>query len=100
MPLELLKLDDRSSLRRQWSSRILDEAQPRDLGHSDCVRMDDMMTQLTERMQSVLQPTHEMVSDISGRLKTLERKFMDTDSGWKKEVAAIQEAMMRVTTSA
>ncbi|KAB1206356.1 hypothetical protein CJ030_MR7G018913 [Morella rubra] len=62
--------------------------------------MDDMMTQLTERMQSVLRPTHEMVSDISCRLTTLEQKVMDMDSGWKKEIAAVQEAMRKAATSA
>ncbi|KAB1207607.1 hypothetical protein CJ030_MR7G022909 [Morella rubra] len=61
----VLELDDRSSLRRQWSSRILDRARPRDLGHNDRVGWMTMMTQLTEWMQSVLLPTHEMVSDIS-----------------------------------
>ncbi|KAB1219512.1 hypothetical protein CJ030_MR3G012308 [Morella rubra] len=56
------------------------------------------MTQLTEWMQSVLRPTHEMVSDISCRLTTLEQKVMDMDSGWKKEIAAVQEAMRKVAT--
>ncbi|KAB1200233.1 hypothetical protein CJ030_MR0G007797 [Morella rubra] len=62
--------------------------------------LDDMMTQLTERMQLVLRPTHEMVSDISGWLTTLEHKVVDMDSGLKKEVATVQEAMKRVATSA
>ncbi|KAB1203245.1 hypothetical protein CJ030_MR8G022846 [Morella rubra] len=62
--------------------------------------MDDMMTQLTERMQSVLRPTHEMVSDISCRLTTLEQKVMDMDSEWKKVIDAVQEATRKAATSA
>ncbi|KAB1212635.1 hypothetical protein CJ030_MR5G009677 [Morella rubra] len=53
-----------------------------------------------EKMQSVLRPTHEMVSDISCRLITLEQKVMDMDSGWKKEIAVVQEAMRKTETSA
>ncbi|KAB1220020.1 hypothetical protein CJ030_MR3G018310 [Morella rubra] len=55
---------------------------------------------LTERMQSMMRPTHEMVSDISGRLTTLEHKVMNMDFERKKEVAMVQEAMKRVATSA
>ncbi|KAB1202142.1 hypothetical protein CJ030_MR8G020220 [Morella rubra] len=56
---------------------------------------------LTERMQSVLRSTHEMVSDISCRLTTLEQKVMDMDmdSRWKKEIAAVQEAMRKAVTN-
>ncbi|KAB1205865.1 hypothetical protein CJ030_MR7G027950 [Morella rubra] len=50
--------------------------------------MDSMMTELSQRMESVLQPTHCMVSDISRRLTALEQKVADMDVGWKKEVAA------------
>ncbi|KAB1223303.1 hypothetical protein CJ030_MR2G024661 [Morella rubra] len=99
MPLGLLELDDRSSLRRLGSSRILAELDPGIWGTATGW-MDDMMTQLTERMQSVLQPTNEMVNDISCWLTTLEQKVMDMDSGWKKEIAAVQEAMRKAATSA
>ncbi|KAB1222731.1 hypothetical protein CJ030_MR2G026825 [Morella rubra] len=56
-------------------------------------------TKLAERMQSVLRPIHEMVSDISGQLTTLEHKVLDMDSGLKMEVVVAQEAMKRVATS-
>ncbi|KAB1199049.1 D-xylose-proton symporter-like 3, chloroplastic [Morella rubra] len=49
------------------------------------------MTELTQRMQSIMLPTHEMVSDFNGQLTVLERKVADMDSGWKKEITAIQE---------
>ncbi|KAB1201745.1 hypothetical protein CJ030_MR8G008978 [Morella rubra] len=62
--------------------------------------MDDMMTELTQRMQSVLQPTHYMVSDISLRLTALEQKVADMDVGWKKEVAALKEVLKGVATGA
>ncbi|KAB1213380.1 hypothetical protein CJ030_MR5G003550 [Morella rubra] len=60
--------------------------------------MDDMMTDLSQRMESVLQPTHCMVSDISRRLTTLEQKVADMDIGWKKEVAALKEVLKSVAT--
>ncbi|KAB1211816.1 hypothetical protein CJ030_MR5G010056 [Morella rubra] len=50
--------------------------------------MDEIMMQLAKQMESVLQPTHSMVSDISGRLIALEQKVTDMDVGWKKEVAS------------
>ena len=58
------------------------------------------MTQLTERMQLVLQPTHSMVSDISGHLIALEQNVADMDAGWKKEVAALKEVLKGVATTA
>ncbi|KAB1201716.1 hypothetical protein CJ030_MR0G000129 [Morella rubra] len=33
-------------------------------------------------------------------LTTLEQKVMDMDSGWKKEIAAVQEAMRKAATNA
>ncbi|KAB1215285.1 hypothetical protein CJ030_MR4G012556 [Morella rubra] len=58
--------------------------------------MDDMMTELSQQMESVLQPTHCMVSDISRRLTALEQKVTDMDVGWKKEVAALKEVLKGV----
>ncbi|KAB1213501.1 hypothetical protein CJ030_MR5G003429 [Morella rubra] len=73
MPLGLIELDDRSNLRRLGAAGSWAEL---DLGFGAQRPgwMDDMMMQLTERMQSVLRPTHKMVSDISCRLTTLEQK--------------------------
>ncbi|KAB1210924.1 hypothetical protein CJ030_MR6G019685 [Morella rubra] len=62
--------------------------------------MDSMMTELSQRMESVLQPTHCMVSDISRRLTALEQKVADMDVGWKKEVAALKEVLKGVATGA
>ncbi|KAB1215436.1 hypothetical protein CJ030_MR4G010553 [Morella rubra] len=58
------------------------------------------MTELTQRMQSIMLPTHEMVSDFNGQLTVLERKVADMDSGWKKEITAIQEVLKGLATSA
>ncbi|KAB1202311.1 hypothetical protein CJ030_MR8G019124 [Morella rubra] len=62
--------------------------------------MDSMMTELSQRMESVLQPTHWMVSDISRRLTALEQKVTDMDVGWKKEVATLKEVLKGVATGA
>ncbi|KAB1203449.1 hypothetical protein CJ030_MR8G026779 [Morella rubra] len=62
--------------------------------------MDDMMTELSQRMESVLQPTHCMVSDISRRLTALEQKVADMDVGWKKEITALKEVLKGVATGA
>ncbi|KAB1227466.1 hypothetical protein CJ030_MR1G023798 [Morella rubra] len=51
-------------------------------------------------MESVLQPTHCMVSDISRRLTALEQKVADMDVGWKKEVAVLKEVLKGVATGA
>ncbi|KAB1200967.1 D-xylose-proton symporter-like 3, chloroplastic [Morella rubra] len=75
MSLGLLELDDRSSLRRQWRSRILDRARPRDLGHSELDGW--MMTELTQRMQSIMLPTHEMLGYFVGSFQ------IDVVGGWR-----------------
>ncbi|KAB1215954.1 hypothetical protein CJ030_MR4G023646 [Morella rubra] len=62
--------------------------------------MDDMMTELSQRMESVFQPTHCIVSDISRRLTALEQKVANMDVGWKKEVTALKEVLKGVATSA
>ncbi|KAB1217450.1 hypothetical protein CJ030_MR4G018353 [Morella rubra] len=104
----------RQALNVAQATRVRRKEQPEEVGEQQNVGqsstqgfgaqrpgwMDDMMTQLIEQMQSVLRPTHEMVSDISCRLTTLEQKVMDMDSGWKKEIAAVQKAMRKVATSA
>ncbi|KAB1219455.1 hypothetical protein CJ030_MR3G012251 [Morella rubra] len=61
--------------------------------------MDGMMLELIQWMQSIMLPTHEMVSDVSGWLTVLERKVADMDCGWEKKVAAIQEVLKSVATS-
>ncbi|KAB1206373.1 hypothetical protein CJ030_MR7G018896 [Morella rubra] len=62
--------------------------------------MDSMMTELSQRMESVLQPIHCIVNDISPHLTTLEQNVAHMDIGWKKEVAALKEVLKGVATSA
>ncbi|KAB1200853.1 hypothetical protein CJ030_MR0G006137 [Morella rubra] len=59
-----------------------------------------MMTELTEQMRAVMQPTHEMMGDISSRLATLERKVESMDGEWKRQVAEVQFILKGVATSA
>ncbi|KAB1209578.1 hypothetical protein CJ030_MR6G020525 [Morella rubra] len=60
--------------------------------------MDDTMTELSQRMELVLQPTHCMVSDLSHHLTALEQKVADMDVGWKKEITALKEVLKGVAT--
>ncbi|KAB1212504.1 hypothetical protein CJ030_MR5G019087 [Morella rubra] len=55
---------------------------------------------LTQRMQLIMLPTHEMVTSFNGRSITLERKVTHMDSGLKKEVATVQKVIKGVATGA
>ncbi|KAB1226519.1 hypothetical protein CJ030_MR1G018146 [Morella rubra] len=59
-----------------------------------------MMTELTEQMRAIMQPTHEMVGNISSRLSTLELKVVSMDAELKKQVSEVQLALKSVATSA
>ncbi|KAB1224388.1 hypothetical protein CJ030_MR2G019403 [Morella rubra] len=59
-----------------------------------------MMTELTEQMRAVMQPTHEMVGNISSRLAALELKVVSMDAELKKQVSEVQLAPKGVVTSA
>ncbi|KAB1199743.1 hypothetical protein CJ030_MR0G013875 [Morella rubra] len=59
-----------------------------------------MMTELTEQMRAVMQPTHEMVGNISSRLSALELKVVSMDAELKKQVSEVQLALKSVATSA
>ncbi|KAB1223506.1 hypothetical protein CJ030_MR2G016874 [Morella rubra] len=56
------------------------------------------MAELSETMRSVMQPTHQMLSDISARLTALEEKVGQLEFEWKKEVAAIRSDLKDVTS--
>ncbi|KAB1220038.1 hypothetical protein CJ030_MR3G001927 [Morella rubra] len=58
------------------------------------------MTELTEQMRAVMQPTHEMVGNISSRLAALELKVVSMDAELKKQVSEVQLALKGVATSA
>ena len=58
-----------------------------------------MMTELTEQLRAVMQPTHEMVGNISSRLATLELKVVSMDTELKKQVSEVQLALKDVVTS-
>ncbi|KAB1210365.1 hypothetical protein CJ030_MR6G013857 [Morella rubra] len=58
------------------------------------------MTELTEQMRAVMQPTHEMVGNISSRLSALELKVVSMDAELKKQVSEVQLALKSVATSA
>ncbi|KAB1206161.1 hypothetical protein CJ030_MR7G014306 [Morella rubra] len=59
-----------------------------------------MMTELTVQMRAVMQPTNEMVGNISSRLVALELKVMSMDAELKKQVSEVQLALEGVATSA
>ncbi|KAB1213366.1 hypothetical protein CJ030_MR5G003564 [Morella rubra] len=59
-----------------------------------------MMTELTEQMRAVMQPTHEMVGNISSRLAALELKVVSMDAELKKQVSEVQLALKSIATSA
>ncbi|KAB1215928.1 hypothetical protein CJ030_MR4G028702 [Morella rubra] len=59
-----------------------------------------MMIELTEQMRAVMQPTHEMVGNISSRLSALELKVVSMDAELKKQVSEVQLALKSVATSA
>ncbi|KAB1206644.1 hypothetical protein CJ030_MR7G001542 [Morella rubra] len=59
-----------------------------------------MMTELTEQMRAVMQPTDEMVGNISSRLSALELKVVSMDTELKKQVSEVQLALKSVATNA
>ncbi|KAB1226599.1 hypothetical protein CJ030_MR1G019082 [Morella rubra] len=59
-----------------------------------------MMTELTKHMRAVMQPTHEMVGNISSRLSALELKVVSVDAELEKQVSEVQMALKSVATSA
>ncbi|KAB1215870.1 hypothetical protein CJ030_MR4G010973 [Morella rubra] len=69
--LMLLELDDMRSLRRQWSSKILEKAQPRDLGNNEWWLADSFGAEVA-----------------------------DMDVGWKKKIAVLKEVLKGMATSA
>ncbi|KAB1215855.1 hypothetical protein CJ030_MR4G010931 [Morella rubra] len=75
----MLELDERSWL-RGLRSRILDRAPPKD--------------------SRDMQPTHEMMGNISSRLAALELKVVSMDAELKKQVSEVQLALKGVATSA
>ncbi|KAB1205861.1 hypothetical protein CJ030_MR7G027954 [Morella rubra] len=66
-----------------------DRAPPRDSRDSGRVGWQSMMTELTEQMRAVMQPTHEMMGDISSQLPALECKVESMD-----ELVALTEQVV------
>ncbi|KAB1223305.1 hypothetical protein CJ030_MR2G024663 [Morella rubra] len=77
------------------AARVRRQEQPEEAGEQQ-----DPWQSSTQGFGAQRPPTNEMVNDISCWLTTLEQKVMDMDSGWKKEIAAVQEAMRKAATSA
>lgn len=60
----------------------------------------DMMTKLTEWMQSVMLPTHQIASDISARLTALDGNVGQLDLEWRKEVAEARSVLTSLASGA